>query len=110
MPIITQLTQVNGQATAARNTMKCDRPGCHSEIEWDAMPSPTQTLPHKVDDIIEVASPKFQKKLVLCSTECAILALNSGLLLPPKVALASSDEAKAAVDGASKVREMKVKR
>jgi len=57
-----------------------------------------------------VAAPKFQKKLVLCSTECAILALNSGLLLPPKVALASSDEAKAAVDGASKVREMKVKR
>ena len=110
MPIITELTQINGQTTEAHNTMKCDRPGCHVEIEWDAMPSPAQTLPYKLDDIIEIASPKFQKKLVLCSAECAILALNSGLLLPPKVALASSDEAKTAVEGASKVRELKVKR
>ena len=110
MPVITQLTQVNGQATAARNTMKCDRPGCHSEIEWDAMPSPAQTLPHKLDDIVEIASPKFQKKLILCSKECAKMALDMGLLWPPKVTLASSDEAKAAVAGVSKVREMKVKR
>ena len=110
MPIITQVEQVNGQAVTATNTMRCDRPGCKSEIVWNAMPGPTDQLPHKLDDIIEVASPKFQKKLVLCSTECAILTLNSGLLLPPKVTLASSDEAKAAVAGASKVREMKVKR
>ena len=110
MPIITELTQINGQTTEAHNTMKCDRPGCHAEIVWNAMPNASQTLPYNLDDIVEIASPKFQKKLVLCSAECAILALNSGLLLPTKVTIASSDEAKTAVDSASKARELKVKR
>lgn len=110
MPIITQLEQVNGQVVKARNILKCDRPGCHAEIEWNAMPDAAHLLPHNLDNVREIASPKSQKKLVCCSDECAILALNSGLLTTPKISLASSDDAKAAVAGATKVRELKIKK
>lgn len=110
MGLITHIEQLNGQNVKARSVLKCDRTGCHSEVEWNAMPGPTDTLPRNLDSVVEINSPKHGTKLMLCSVECAIIALNEGLHLPPKIALATSDEAKAAVAGAEKVRELKVKK
>lgn len=110
MGVTAHLTNVNGQTVKAVHILDCDRNGCHTQIEWDAMPTAATQLPRKLDDIVEINHPKTGKKLICCCAECAILALNAGEHLPPKVELASSDQAKSVVADAAKVREMKVKR
>lgn len=110
MPITTHIIQVNGQPTEARSRMVCDRVGCDAVVEWNAMPSPGNKVPEALDHLIEIVHTKTQKRLVLCSTECAILALNAGQHLPPKVQLATSEQAKEAVANSEKVRELRAKK
>lgn len=110
MPITTNITQVNGQPTEARSRLVCDRVGCDAQIEWNAMPNPGAKLPSALEHVVEVTHTQTQKKLLLCSAECAIVALNQGAHLPPKVQLATSEQGKEAVANAEKVREMKVRR
>lgn len=110
MPITTHITQVNGQPTEATSRLVCDRTGCDSQIDWNAMPTPGMKLPSALEHVVEIVHTQTQKKLLLCSAECAIMALNAGQHLPPKVELATSDQAKEAVANAGKVTEMKVRR
>lgn len=92
----------------ARNVLKCARRGCHIEVEWDAMPQAADRLPHRLDDVVMIIHFKTGKKLLLCSAECGIVALNEGQHLPDKLLLANSEQAKAAVQGAEKARKLAV--
>ena len=108
MPITTHITQVNGKTTLANSRLICDRTGCDVQIDWNAIPDAGAKLPEKLTHVVEVMHSQSQRKLLFCSAECAIMALDAGQHLPSKVSLVTTEQAKEAVGNAEKVREMRV--
>lgn len=91
-----------------KRTLTCDRPGCKTEIEWNPNPGPSDQLPKKLDDIVEVVHPKSGTRKVYCCAECTVVDVAAGGHLPPQISLANSEQAKAVVEDAKKARKLGV--
>lgn len=103
MPIETTLKKVNDQTVSAHFVFRCDRPGCNVRIEWNA--TPTGEMPHQMNSTVTVVAGK---KLIFCSDECTIVAVNAGQHHASKVSLANDADAQAAIQGTEQTRKLQV--